>query len=275
MGFWALLAVRVFDLPWRGGSPDVWPLAFAAFGFVVARLRQKPDSWATALVAISSMVSVFVLGVVTASVESWSGLWAAFAASFLAALVGAASWPPGADTRQMWRRRVLVPAWLGLMLIGTILTFDDQWRLVVVSDRELRNPNVLITLIVAALCAAFASICAIRLARAGRIAAAVACGAALLAVVLHLLAMFGLQQSGWVVFNVWLLALGVLTLSEGLRTLSLGTANRGLAALAALVIARFFDTDLSFLARGLVFVSFGIACFVLNFWLMRRVRRAA
>jgi hypothetical protein len=160
-------------------------------------------------------------------------------------------------------------------MIGTILTFDDQWRQVVVSESEFQNANVVITLIVAALCAAFACILSIRLARAGRTAAAVASGAALLAVMMHLLAMFGLQQGGWVVFNVWLLALGVLTLVEGLRMLSLETANRGLAALAALVIARFFDTDLSFLARGFAFVSFGVACFGLNFWLMRRMRSVA
>ena len=275
IGFWALLAVRAIDSPWRGVTPDVWPLAFAGFPFVVARLRHKPSSWATALVAISSAISVFILGVVVAAAAGWSGLWAVFAISFLAALVAAASWPPGADSTQMWRRRVLVPAWLGLMVVGTLLTFDDPWRLIVISDRELRNANVMITLIVAALCATFASILSIRLASAGRTAAAVAAGAALLVVVTHLLGMLGLHQGGWIVFNLWLLALGVLTLVEGLRALSLGMANRGLAALAALVVARFFDTDLSFLVRGLAFVSFGLGCFALNFWLMRRLRRVA
>jgi hypothetical protein len=45
-----------------------------------------------------------------------------------------------------------------------------------------------------------------------------------------------------------------------------------LLALSALAIARFFDTDLSFLARGLGFVALGIACFTLNIMLMRRMR---
>jgi uncharacterized membrane protein len=273
IGFWALLVVRLFDLPWRGAAPDVWPLAFAGVPFVVARLRSKPDSWATALVALTSMVSVFILGSVVASFASWSGLWAVFDVSYLAALIGAASWPPDAEASEMWRRRALVPAWLALIVVGTILTFDDEWRQVVIVDRQLRNANVVITLIVSALCAAYAAVLAVRLARAGRIATAVASTAAVLVVVMHLLSMFGFQQAGWAAFNVWLLTLGILTIVEGLRTLSLRTANLGLAALAALVIARFFDTDLSFLVRGLAFVSFGLGCFALNFWLMRRMRR--
>jgi hypothetical protein len=89
---------------------------------------------------------------------------------------------------------------------------------------------------------------------------------------MHALAMSGSVQAGWIAFNLWLLVVGVLTLIEGVRVLELGAANRGLLALAALIGARFFDTDLSFLARGLAFVTLGIACFALNIWLMRRVR---
>jgi hypothetical protein len=32
---------------------------------------------------------------------------------------------------------------------------------------------------------------------------------------------------------------------------------------------------LNFLARGLAFVAFGLACFAVNIWLMRRVRKRA
>jgi hypothetical protein len=129
-----------------------------------------------------------------------------------------------------------------------------------------------ISAVVAAACAVFASIVTIRLVIASQFAAAVAASAAILIVVMHGLAMFGMNEGGWIVFNLWLLALGILTLVEGVHMLELGTANRGLLALAALVIARFFDTDLSFLTRGLVFVAFGMACLAMNLWLMRRVR---
>jgi hypothetical protein len=95
----------------------------------------------------------------------------------------------------------------------------------------------------------------------------------LLVVVLHALALGGLYGAGWIAFNLWLLAVGALTLVDGLRELDLGTTNRGLFALSALLLARFFDTDLSFLLRGIGFVTLGACCFGLNVWLMRRLRR--
>jgi uncharacterized membrane protein len=274
IGFWFLLVVRALNLGWHQDAPlDPWPLAFAGLPFVLLRLRRAPESWSTALVIIAAAISIFVLGSVATLGAGWTGLWAVFQVSFLAALVAAASWPPEKEDVEFWRGRVLLPAWLVLIVIGTILTFDEAWRQVSIDGQHIRNPNVMISAIVAAGCAIFASITAIRLAGAGRTAAAAAAAAAPLVVAMHGLAMLGIVD-GWIVFNLWLLAVGVLTLIDGLRRLELGTANRGLAALAALIITRFFDTELSFLARGLAFVAFGVACFGLNFWLMRRVRKA-
>ena len=270
IGFWALLVVRVLNLNWGELPWDPWLLVLAGFPFVVMRLRHQPQSWATALVAIAATASIFVVGSVPTVDADWHGLWAVFQVSYLAALVGAASWPPGAEHAEMWRRRVLMPAWFVLIIVGTILTFDDAWQPVTIHESVLRNLGVVFTAAVTVPCAALASILMMRLVRAGRMAAAIGAGAALLVVVLHIVSMSGLHDLGWIAFNVWLLALGIVTLVEGLRLLEMGTANRGLLALAALIIARFFDTDMSFLARGLAFVAFGIACFALNFWLMRR-----
>jgi hypothetical protein len=149
------------------------------------------------------------------------------------------------------------------------------WRSVVILERVYRNPTVIIGALISAGCAVFAAMVTIRLARAGRIAAAAGTASAVVVVAGHASAMFDAPQAGWIAFNLWLLAYGVLTLVEGIRALELGSANRGLLALAALVIARFFDTELSFLARGLVFIAFGVACLALNVWLMRRMRKGA
>lgn len=274
IGFWALLIVRATNLAWHDAPFDVWPLAIAAFPFVLMLLRRKPQSWSTALVMIAATASVFVLGSVITASAGWHGLWAVFQVSFLAAVVAAASWPPGRESVEVWRRRVLVPAWLALIVIATILTFDDAWRPVTIGEGALRNPSVAISAAVAAACAVFASVVTIRLASAGQVSAAVLAGGALLVVAAHGLSMLGVGESGWIAFNLWLLAVGILTLIDGVRQRELGTANRGLLALAALIAARFFDTELSFLARGLVFVAFGLACFLLNVWLMRRLRKA-
>jgi uncharacterized membrane protein len=275
MGIWLLLVVRLLNFAgWPDPPADPWLLIAAALPFVVFRIRREPQSWGTAFVAIAAAASIFIVGSVLAT-HGWTSLWAVFEVSFLASVVAAASWPVEADAAEPWRRRVLVPSWLVLIIVCTILSFDDAWRTIAFADREARHASVIATAIVAAGCAVFATILAIRLARAGRISASIGAGAALLVVVMHGLSMLGADAAGWIVFNLWLLALGVFTVIEGLRSLELGTTNRGLAALAALIAARFFDTDLNFLARGLAFVTFGLACFSLNLWMMRRMRRRA
>jgi uncharacterized membrane protein len=271
MGFWALLVVA--DPSGRSMRWDSWLLMLAGVPFVVQRVQKLPESWATALVTMFAAGSIFLVGSFITSESGWSGLWAVFQVTLLAANIAAASWPPDSDIAGSWRGRILVPAWIALIVVGTVLSFDDAWRPVSEIARWLDNPNVIAAALVALACATFASIMSIRLARAGQAAAATCTAAALLIVVTHALRLGGMEIAGWIAFNVWLLAVGSLTLIEGVRTLRLGTANRGLLTLAALIVARFFDTDLSFLWRGIGFVTLGIACLALNFWLMRRVRR--
>jgi len=273
MLMWALLFVRIFNISWHDAPADPWLLAAAGLPFVVAKVRRDPRSWAAALTAITAAISIFTVGTVFAS-HGWRELWAVFDVSFLAAVVGAAAWPPDRDAVEQWRRRLLVPAWLGLIAVGTILTFDDMWRTVTIDEPTYTRVPVVEAAVVAVACAAFATIMTVRLARAGRFPAAAASAAAILVVLLHVFSMFDIQVAGWIAFNVWLLAFGVLTVVDGVRSSALGTANLGLLTLAALIAARFFDTDLSFLARGLVFVAFGIGCLAVNVWMMRRSPRS-
>jgi hypothetical protein len=274
IGFWALLILRAANTGWRDTPLDPWLLALVGFPYVVLRVRHRPRSWATALVTIAATASVLITGSMLIATHDWPQLPAVFQVSILAAVVAAAAWPPRIEPEEPWRTRVRVPAWFGLIAIATILSFDDAWRDVAIREATLRSPSVAFGAVVSLACAVFASVLSIRLARGGHVAAAVGTGAAILVIAFHALAMLGVE-AGWLAFNAWLLAVGVLTLIEGIRSQELGTSNRGLFALAALILSRFFDTDLSFLARGLVFVGFGTACFLLNLWLMRRTRGPA
>jgi uncharacterized membrane protein len=274
-GFWALLVVRTMDIGWRGAPPDLWLLALAGLPFVILRVRRQPESWATALLAIAAAASIFILGSFVAIYSRWTGLWSVFQVSFVAALAAIAYWPPREYDAEPWRARLLGPAWMVLVVLGTILSFKDVWQRVTVNSDEFRQLSVVITALVASAGVAVASIVTIRLARAGRRTAASLTSAAILVVGLHALALNGMQGAGWIAFNLWMLVVGALALIEGLRALDLGTTNRGLFALSALLLARFFDTDLSFLVRGLGFVALGGTCFALNIWLMRRVQRRA
>jgi len=67
-----------------------------------------------------------------------------------------------------------------------------------------------------------------------------------------------------------LLLLGGALLALGLRAQSASLANKGLGVLTVLFVARFFDSELSFVARGIGFVALGIAFLVINMMLSRK-----
>lgn len=70
--------------------------------------------------------------------------------------------------------------------------------------------------------------------------------------------------------NVLILVLGVYTIREGALADKLWKMNYGLLILSILIICRFFDTEISFVIRGLLFVAIGLGFFAVNFYMMRR-----
>lgn len=73
-----------------------------------------------------------------------------------------------------------------------------------------------------------------------------------------------------VLINLLVFAIGILTIREGAKLDSLGVLNYGLLIITALVVSRFFDTDLSFVIRGALFVSVGIGFFATNYWMLKK-----
>jgi hypothetical protein len=72
--------------------------------------------------------------------------------------------------------------------------------------------------------------------------------------------------------NITGLVVGVATVHAGFRGNSAGTANCGLLLVVALVVARFFDDDWSFVVRGIGFIAMGIVFLSMNLWLLNRRR---
>lgn len=70
--------------------------------------------------------------------------------------------------------------------------------------------------------------------------------------------------------NIFVFAIGILTIREGAKQNHLGILNYGLLIISALVISRFFDTNISFVLRGLLFVSVGVGFFLTNLWMLKK-----
>jgi hypothetical protein len=71
-----------------------------------------------------------------------------------------------------------------------------------------------------------------------------------------------------------LLVLGGALLAQGLSAQSASLSNKGLGVLTVLFGARFFDSELSFVVRGVAFVALGIAFLAINMMLSRKKEEA-
>lgn len=78
-----------------------------------------------------------------------------------------------------------------------------------------------------------------------------------------------------VLFNLYFFTLGVNTTVSGIRSGRLGTVNAGMFLLAALILARFFDSGIGFVIRGVIFIIVGIGFLTTNLVLLRRGRERA
>jgi hypothetical protein len=73
-----------------------------------------------------------------------------------------------------------------------------------------------------------------------------------------------------ILINLYVFAIGILTIRDGAKSDSLEVLNYGLLIITALVICRFFDTDLSFVLRGLLFISVGAGFFIANYRILKK-----
>ncbi|AUP78637.1 DUF2157 domain-containing protein [Flavivirga eckloniae] len=75
-----------------------------------------------------------------------------------------------------------------------------------------------------------------------------------------------------ILVNLLVLILGIMVVKTGADTLHFGVLNYGLLIITALIVCRFFDTDISFVLRGLLFVGVGIAFFITNYIMIKKQR---
>lgn len=73
-----------------------------------------------------------------------------------------------------------------------------------------------------------------------------------------------------VLTNVLLLVLGLFAIKIGADTFRFSVLNYGLLIITAVIVCRFFDTDMSFVFRGILFVAVGFGFFLANYIMLKR-----
>lgn len=69
--------------------------------------------------------------------------------------------------------------------------------------------------------------------------------------------------------NIMVFSLGIIAVKKGADNHHFGILNYGLLIITALIVCRFFDTDLSFVIRGLLFVIIGVGFFIANYIMIK------
>jgi hypothetical protein len=171
------------------------------------------------------------------------------------------------EGRAFWQRPLQTIGALGVLVLAIMLTFQDSWRYFVRgADWFVLLKTTLIIWPVAAL-ALWAWMWKQR-----NVIALLFGGLPVMAVIG---ALFG--NAGVVVLilmNLYVLGLGVALIWLGIRDHRLAVVNVGMLVMSALIIARFFDSDMGFVLRGLAFIGVGIGFLVTNVVIIRKTRGA-
>lgn len=90
---------------------------------------------------------------------------------------------------------------------------------------------------------------------------------ALTGLALLIIAFIGLESPGLgiILANILVLAAGIYQISQGMKNQNLQELNLGLIYVSVLILARFFDTNIDFVVRGLVFIALGCMFFAINY----------
>lgn len=79
---------------------------------------------------------------------------------------------------------------------------------------------------------------------------------------------------GIILTNILVAALGLFAIRIGINKNSYGILNYGLLIITALIVCRFFDTNLDFVFRGILFIAVGAGFFFANYLLLKKQRSA-
>jgi uncharacterized membrane protein len=256
-------------------SLGYWPLLAAALPFLWTRMRISRFHPPVVLFCwVLGLTLPFGLGdslngMLSGHERLWITAFSSLAGVFF--LAGNRWWR---ETTSFWQRPLQNLGALGMTNLAVVFSFEDVWKELSksVSPKPVIGPggwNWFGWCVVAGLAAAAVALWADCLRR--RDWTVLPMGT----MPLVAFAGYGILQTGGspmaaaMLFNVYLLALGLATLTAGVRKRRLGVVNGGMVVLAALILARFFDSDLGFVVRGVAFIVVGALFLATNLVLVK------
>ena len=259
------------------GESFFWLFLFLVIPFYAMVARRRKSGWAFWILSLALVgAGAFGLGASVDLARTDIGA-VAFAGFFAVAYLVGMMWQE--NDRSLNALAIL--GGLGIAATALIFSFEEMWHL----RTDVFWSQLSIEKQIATLIALFFPVTAILLAarsliRGGNFYSIAAVSIPAVAIFARLIALveWGGRMSGSFcaafLFNVYALVLGIELIVRGIRAESIARANFGLLIIAALAFARFFDSDLSFIARGVGFIVVGGAFLIANLLFFRQQKRA-
>lgn len=256
------------------GEMPLWYIPFIAIPFLhyIFQNKNKADDYLTAW-----LLGVSVIIMTGAFVES--NHWLLFPLYIL--LFNLFYLPgqlyAGVHKRQFWQNPWLSMGQLGFAVCSFLLTYDFYWKAIPptlpVFATFVKSPEVLQLLF-------FIFITAVGIHLLIRhkgwrfLVPEMAASITLIILVVLSLILTLPPKTGVIAANFILFASGVYYLVRGINEKDFRNTNFGLLCISAIIIARFFDQNISFIIRGLLFILMGAGFFTANYFIVKNQKNA-
>lgn len=253
-----------------------WPLFALVIPHFVWSLRKGKYAMRSAVLVFVMAVSALVGAGYTLG-RSWPGSWIVIYSALLGMFYSLGVWKfPKLTTH--WQRPIGFIGGVGSAVLMFVFTFRFPWEAVLYRPyrvtQELLSwgavPEHLMTMFLLGTTVFFL----MRFIRHGEWMRALSAAMPMAALAGYCLSGISVFMS-MILFNVYMLAVSSLRIREGIRQAHLGLLNTGMLMLSVLFLARFFDSQLNFVLKGMVFILTGAGFLVINLRFMRRKGGAA
>jgi hypothetical protein len=253
-----------------------WPLLALALPAFIMLLRRDAKGY-SALIALAALAVAGACSLGQTDELGAQSFWRCSFAAFwtVVYLTGAVSFREWRATRP---HPFVAAGWIGLLSLAVFLSFQNNWRTSqwqnAVDLVPRHYPDLLAGGIQAAWVLAALLFTTYTLWKARDVNLAPAAFVPFTLASWAIAKRFGNPLVAALLINLFMLALGVFALLRGIRAGRVVEANLGMVVIALLAVARFFDSDIEFVARGIAFIAIGLGFLVTNLIVFKRKARA-
>jgi hypothetical protein len=255
-----------------------WPLLFLGVPAFVAMVRRDRNGYgalfatiALGIAASFGLAEIDGMGAQSFWRCSFAGFWS------LIYLIGVSSFK---DWRPTWPHPFVGIGWIGTLSLTIFLSFRDSWRThqwqnaVFGIARHYPDAAAIAVQIAWVMAALLFGVYVFWREGRARLNLAPAAFAPIVLIAWGIAKRTGNPLIPSLLLNLFGLGLGILTLLRGVRAGRIFEANFGMLVVAALALARFFDSDFEFVVRGIAFIAVGLGFLVTNLVVFKRRARA-